>query len=891
MADKINKSDLFGDLNLGAEIAALKELLGLVTKLQQETQKMAKNKLTDVAKIDASTVDGMKKLMAAKEDANKIEKQSNDLDKEAIKLKKQLTQAEDAEVKAKIRYQEASKAQKAALKDELILADQNAGTLQKLAAENRKLRREREGLNLETAKGKARLQEINKQLDLNNKRIISNSDALKKQRMNVGNYTRSVQDGIAASGLFSRQLMILQRIQATLAVFTKKSAQATEAQAVATAAASSASGKFSKALKFLKVALISTGIGAIVVALGALIAAFASTQRGVDAFTKVLRPLKALFDVFIGFIQDTALSTFDKLKEALSNPKEAILALGTAIKDNLLNRFKALGVFGEGLAKIFSGDLAEGFKDLGNAVIQGTTGVTEGIDKLASAGEAVGDLVGDALDKGAELDRLTKEFEKKQLESVIPLAEAKIAFQELKAIANDQLLTDEARIKALEDAEKQQRFIAKTEKDLLKLRIDAMELEQSFNDTSREDRLELKNLKVEALRFDEVAEKKIAGLISLKSGIQKRALMEEQKLKKAIHQADDKAEQNRIKFEKEQLENELEARTELGMITIKEKKKLIDEIAKLNKELLDKEFEQQIQAIKDSTDAEEVKNKKIEEAQKEHERKIQRLNKQTADNKKKLDDEVTKQIIDNAQSVFAEQKQVFDKQLDERKELLNEELNDSKTQENELKTLAKERVLFADESLAVEKAKQAEIQKELAKTEKRKQLLAVTESALQLLGSYAQGGSKTPFKDAFSDITKMLGAIQSIQFFADGTESVEGGIQGKDSVPAMLMPKERVVDVANNKKIGGMSNDQLADLAFKYRTGRLDQDLPSIKLEKQRFESNKELIDRVKDVEKAIRNIPEVSIDPHALANFITETIRRQNKVDRKHYKTNEIFK
>jgi hypothetical protein len=160
----------------------------------------------------------------------------------------------------------------------LILADQNAGTLQKLAAENRKLRREREGLNLETAKGKARLQEINKQLDLNNKRIISNSDALKKQRMNVGNYTRSVQDGIAASGLFSRQLMILQRIQATLAVFTRKNKDATEAQAVATKGAAAASGGFSKALKVLKVALISTGIGAIVVAVGSLIAAFASTQ-------------------------------------------------------------------------------------------------------------------------------------------------------------------------------------------------------------------------------------------------------------------------------------------------------------------------------------------------------------------------------------------------------------------------------------------------------------------------------------------------------------------------------------------------------------------------------------------------------------------------------------
>ena len=802
MADKINKSDLFGDLNLGAEIAALKELLGLVTKLQQETQKMAKNKLTDVAKIDASTVDGMKKLMAAKEDANKIEKQSNDLDKEAIKLKKQLTQAEDAEVKAKIRYQEASKAQKAALKDELILADQNAGTLQKLAASNRKLRREREGLNLETAKGKARLQEINKQLDINNKRIISNSDALKKQRLNVGNYTRSVTEGIQASGLFSRQLMILQRIQATLAVFTRKSKDATEAQAVATKGAAAASGGFSKALKILKVALISTGIGAIVVALGSLIAAFASTQRGVDAFTKVLRPLKALFDVFIGFIQDTALSAFDRLKEAIANPKEAVIGLGNAIKENLLNRFKALGVFGEGLAKIFSGDLADGFKDLGNAAIQFSVGVTDGIDKIAEASESAGEFVSEAVSQGAELDRLLKKFRDRQIETVVPLAEARLEFEKLKELANDQTAADEERIAALELAATKQRFIAKTEKELIDLRIQAMELEQSFNDTSTEQQLELQNLKAEALRAETAATKKIASLVSLRTGIEKR-------------------------------------------------------------------MQKEIQAEKD-------KNKKKEKTPEEIREEIK---------------ETTKVAINAAKEEFAARKELFDKALDQRKDLLNEELQESKEQENELKALAQQRVLFADESLAAEKAKQAEIQKELAKTEKRKQLLAATETALELMASYAEGGSQTPFQDAFGDITKMLGALKSIQFFADGTESVEGGVQGKDSVPAMLMPKERVVDVANNMKIGGMSNDQLAELAFKYRTGRLDQDLPSIKIEKQRFESNKELINRVKDVEKAIRNIPEVSIDPHALANFITETIRRQNKVDRKHYKTNEIFK
>jgi hypothetical protein len=518
MADKISKSDLFGDFNLGAEIAALKELLGLVTKLQQETQKMAKNKISDVSKIDASTVDGMKKLMTAKEDANKIEKQSIELDKEAVKLKKQLTQAEDSEVKAKIRYQQASKAQKDALKDEIVLADQNAGTLQKLAASNRKLRREREGLNLETAKGKARLQDINKQLDLNNKRILSNSDALKKQRMNVGNYTTSVTQGIQASGLFSRQLMILQRIQATLAVFTKKSAQATEGAAAANTAAVASTGRFSKALKILKIALISTGIGAIVVALGGLIAAFASTQRGVDAFTKVLRPLKALFDVFIGFIQDTALSAFDRLKEAIANPKEAVIALGTAIKENLINRFKALGVFGEGLAQIFSGELAEGFKTLGNAVIQFNTGITEGIDKM----------------QGEKLDQLIKDFEKKQIETVVPLAEARLEFQRLKEIANDQLATDEERIAALELAATKQRFIAETEKELIDLRIQAMELEQSFNDTSREEQLELQQLKAEAIRADEAATKKIAGLVSLRSGIEMQKMLK-RKQKKTLN--------------------------------------------------------------------------------------------------------------------------------------------------------------------------------------------------------------------------------------------------------------------------------------------------------------------------------------------------------------------
>jgi uncharacterized protein YoxC len=54
-----------------------------------------------------------------------------------------------------------------------------------------------------------------------------------------------------------------------------------------------------KALKVLKGALISTGIGAIVVALGSLVAYLTSTQRGIDKVDRALAGLKAGFDVII----------------------------------------------------------------------------------------------------------------------------------------------------------------------------------------------------------------------------------------------------------------------------------------------------------------------------------------------------------------------------------------------------------------------------------------------------------------------------------------------------------------------------------------------------------------------------------------------------------------
>lgn len=95
-----------------------------------------------------------------------------------------------------------------------------------------------------------------------------------------------------------------------------------------------ATGFFSKALRVLKVALLSTGIGAIVVALGSLVAYFTRSQEGADRLARFLAPLKLLF-VTIG---DLAAKLGEGIVDAFSNPKEAIKTLVNFIKDQLVNR-------------------------------------------------------------------------------------------------------------------------------------------------------------------------------------------------------------------------------------------------------------------------------------------------------------------------------------------------------------------------------------------------------------------------------------------------------------------------------------------------------------------------------------------------------------------------
>ncbi|OJV23090.1 MAG: hypothetical protein BGO30_03875 [Bacteroidetes bacterium 41-46] len=136
---------------------------------------------------------------------------------------------------------------------------------------------------------------------------------------------------------------------------------------------------FSKALGILKIALISTGIGAIVVALGALVAYFKRSQDGADALSRTLAPFKVLMDNLV----DVFAAVGRAMVKAFQDPKQAIADLWDALKKNIINRFTGIVDAFQGLGKVlkaaFSFDwdgVKAGAKEVGTAMLQITTGLS-----------------------------------------------------------------------------------------------------------------------------------------------------------------------------------------------------------------------------------------------------------------------------------------------------------------------------------------------------------------------------------------------------------------------------------------------------------------------------------------------------------------------------------
>lgn len=363
-------------------------------------------------------------------------------------------------------------------------------------AQNRRIYEDFTQAQRESAEGKQLLETIHAQDEAY--RELQRSIGV--TQVDVGNYRQAILDAFNSNNELSNSLRSLtsgfetikDKLALVKAPFTyfvqygRLSAPTMEQMA-------SATEKSSTSLKILRGAIIATGIGALVVVLGSLIAYFTSTQEGINKVNKVLTPLKVVFQTLIGVVQN-----FGKyLLEAITHPKQMLIDLLDFLKGQFMNRLTGMIDIFKGIGKIITGDIKEGIKQVGEAAAQTVTGVENVVGKVKDAGKAMSDTIDEAVKRGQRIEEINQKLSSSEADFIQQTAELKQLFKEQNMIAEDTTKTFAEREEAAKKSIEIQKQINKLAEDRNGLEQELLNLKFASNDTSDADRAELAKKKAE----------------------------------------------------------------------------------------------------------------------------------------------------------------------------------------------------------------------------------------------------------------------------------------------------------------------------------------------------------------------------------------------------------
>lgn len=260
------------------------------------------------------------------------------------------------------------------------------GSLRSLRAELSNLTSEYDALS-ETERKGAKGEELKNKINEVTDALKGAEEETQRYYRNVGNYKNAIIDAANANIPFVEQINQMVTVLGGM----KEYFSGVKGEMVSVT--ESTSGLI-KVLKLFKVALVSTGIGALVVALGSLVAYFTKTQKGVELANKIMASLGATIDVLI----------------------DRAAKLGSALANLFSGNFKQAG---EDAKAVFSG--------VGKEIVEET--------KLAW-----------------ELADVLNEIDKREVMLSMSRAANRAEIEKLKKAADDQTLSTQERIKAAEKA-------------------------------------------------------------------------------------------------------------------------------------------------------------------------------------------------------------------------------------------------------------------------------------------------------------------------------------------------------------------------------------------------------------------------------------------------------
>jgi hypothetical protein len=321
-----------------------------------------------------------------------------------------------------------------------------------------------------------------------------------------------------------------------------------------------------KSFKNLRVAIIASGIGALVLAVTAVGQAFTRSEEGQNKFAKIM----AVIGSVTGNLLDILADLGESIISVFEDPKQALIDFKDAFIQNITNRFnsalKTIGFLGSAIKKVFKGDFKgamEDAKSAGSSYIDTLTGVN---DTLGKTTEAVKSLKNEIIEEGKISAKIADDRAKAdeiERKNIVDRANANQKISELrfKAEQRDKFSAAE-RVKFLKEASALEEETTNKEIEAAKLRFEAKKLENELTKSTKADKDEEARL-----------EAQLIALTTSKLNLQKRlqtsitTFQNEQKALKAAElkeqEDEEKAAADKEKAEIEKLKKESEERIKI----------------------------------------------------------------------------------------------------------------------------------------------------------------------------------------------------------------------------------------------------------------------------------------------------------------------------------------
>ena len=334
--------------------------------------------------------------------------------------------------------------------------------------------------------------------------------------------------------------------------------------------------------KTLRLAIISTGIGALLIAVTSLAAAFKSSEEGQNKFAKILGIIRSVTGNLVDLLADLG----EGIISVFENPKQALIDFKNLLVENITNRFKAIldtvGFLGSAIKNVFSGDFKAALDDAkkaGSSFVDSFTGVENSIEKASTAVKNFNkEIVADAKAAAKIADQRAR-AEKLARNLIVERAEAERNIAELREKAADkENFTAKERIEFLKEAGAISEDLANKETEVARLRLEAKQTENALTKSNKADLDEEAQLKADLINKETQRLKLQKALTAelttatreankvTKEGADKDVMTEEQ-----TQAAIEKIQKDYIKKKEDR-----DANTELKKIELEEQRKLAE---------------------------------------------------------------------------------------------------------------------------------------------------------------------------------------------------------------------------------------------------------------------------------------------------------------------------